>query len=97
MVFYLSLPPGVAQTRDSYGDERYEKSAFQAKVAQHFEALKDDSWHVLDASKGIADIHAEAYKIVQQVVKEKAATPLGQLWTEQRTHTRNKQSRNGIE
>lgn len=94
VVFYLTLPAEVAQTRQEYGGERYEKTAFQSKVAQNFNALMDDSWHTLDASRSIEDIHTDVYKIVQEVIKEKAATPLEQLWTDQRTHTGNIYTKN---
>ena len=77
----------MAQVRDNYGSERYEKSTFQARVAQCFEALKDDTWKVMDASRSIEDIHTEVYGTVQKVIKEKTANPIGQLWKDQRPHT----------
>ena len=89
VVFYLTLPSETTQTRKEYGGERYERAAFQTKVAQSFKALEDDSWHTLDASRSIGDIHTDVYKIVQQVIKEKAVTPLKELWTDQRAHTGN--------
>lgn len=87
VVFYLTLPADAAQAREDYGSERYERANFQAKVAQRFESLRTNSWHVLDASRSIGDIHTDIWKIVQKVIKEKSATPLGQLWTDQKATT----------
>ena len=38
---------------------RYEKTTFQQEVQHGFDALQDNSWLILDASKSIADLQAE--------------------------------------
>ncbi|CAI5971719.1 unnamed protein product [Closterium sp. NIES-65] len=46
VVIYLDIDPQHAAERGGYGGERYEKVEFQQRVAQHFHALKDDTWVV---------------------------------------------------
>ena len=38
---------------------RYENTAFQQEVQQGFDALQDNSWVVLDASKSIEALQTE--------------------------------------
>ena len=81
IVFYLKLPPEAAQERAVYGNERYERVAFQKKVEDQFELLKGPEWCELDASKDIETLHAEIGAITDSMIKEKKSTPIGQLWT----------------
>ena len=81
VVFYLKLPPEDAQQRPVYGQERYEKVAFQKKVEKQFESLKGPEWYELDASRDIDSLHAEISTITDSVIKQKKNSPIGQLWT----------------
>ena len=46
VVFYLDISTKDAQTRGSYGEERYEKVEFQERVARIYEQLKSNDWKV---------------------------------------------------
>ena len=50
LVVYLDIDPRVASTRGDYGQERYEKVEFQAKVRSQFMVMKDKEWFVVDAT-----------------------------------------------
>lgn len=81
VVFYLKLPPEVAEQRAVYGKERYEQVAFQKKVEQSFEKLKGPEWRELDASQDIETLHKQICAITDSVMKEKKNSPIGKLWT----------------
>lgn len=81
VVFYLKLPPEAAQERAVYGNERYERVAFQKKVEGQFDLLKGPEWHELDASKDIETLHAEISTITDSVIRENKNSPIGKLWT----------------
>lgn len=46
LIFYLDISTKDAQTRGSYGEERYEKAEFQERVAEIYEQLKSNDWKV---------------------------------------------------
>ena len=45
-IVYLTLSSEAAARRGNYGEERYEQTDFQKKVADNFAALTEDSWKV---------------------------------------------------
>lgn len=45
-IVYLTLSSEAAAQRGNYGEERYEQTDFQKKVADNFAALTEDSWKV---------------------------------------------------
>lgn len=51
LVLFIDLPAEVAQARAGYGEERYEKVDFQARVRCLFKALQDDTWAVIDGNQ----------------------------------------------
>jgi dTMP kinase len=51
LVLFLDLPAEVAQARAGYGEERYERVEFQARVRQLFKALQDDTWAIVDGNQ----------------------------------------------
>ncbi|CAI5479024.1 unnamed protein product [Closterium sp. Yama58-4] len=81
-VIYLDIDPQRAAERGGYGGERYEKVEFQQRVAQHFHALKDDTWVVVDASQPLDDVASQVCKVAESIVcKCKAGVlPLRYLW-----------------
>eukprot|EP00887_Chlorella_sp_A99_P004742 scaffold4.g4742.t1 len=87
VVFFLSLTPEQAQARGGYGEERYEKTAFQAAVLELFERLRDPSWHVVDAGRSVDEVQAELLEETDAVLARLAAAqaggdpaPLRALW-----------------
>jgi len=71
LVLYLELPPDHASQRNGYGDERYEKKEFQARVRKEFRLLKDTSvWKTIDASEGIENVHTKILDCVIDVVND---------------------------
>jgi len=83
-VFYLQLDHAAAAARGGYGEERYEKQAFQEKVKQMFDAIKDESWTTLDASQEVdaisEQILSEALKVIDGCT---GGEPIKQLWDHQ--------------
>eukprot|EP01031_Cornospumella_fuschlensis_P033427 gene33427-40435_t len=78
-IFFLDIPVQDAVNRGQYGEERYEKADFQAKVRSSFYAIQDLEktsaythtpvrWHVLDARKPIAEIQEEIRKIAEETL-----------------------------
>ncbi|KAL4425852.1 hypothetical protein ABPG75_009868 [Micractinium tetrahymenae] len=82
VVFFLSLTVEQAAARGGYGEERYEKADFQRKVLDQFQALRDSSWRMIDASQSIEDIQQQLREQAAAVVArcQRGAAPLGRLW-----------------
>lgn len=49
LVLYLTLSPEEAAKRGNYGEERYEQTDFQKKVAQNYAELIGENWMVSTA------------------------------------------------
>eukprot|EP00239_Pterosperma_sp_CCMP1384_P007212 CAMPEP_0197848984 /NCGR_PEP_ID=MMETSP1438-20131217/10576_1 /TAXON_ID=1461541 /ORGANISM="Pterosperma sp., Strain CCMP1384" /LENGTH=216 /DNA_ID=CAMNT_0043461473 /DNA_START=121 /DNA_END=771 /DNA_ORIENTATION=- len=82
VVLYLQVPVDVAAKRGGYGEERYEKAEFQKTVGEQFEQLKDDKWHVIDASADLDTVTEQVQAKALQVVGECMAGKVEQtnLW-----------------
>lgn len=46
LVIYLTLSQEEAARRGGFGTERYERTEFQNKVAENFEAIREKDWKV---------------------------------------------------
>lgn len=46
LVMYLDLAPEAAARRGAYGEERYERTDFQQRVYDNYQALKTEEWKV---------------------------------------------------
>lgn len=62
LVLFLDIDPEVAQKREGYGEEVYERVDFQRRVRDGFRRLSDRSWQVVDAARSIDEIHEEMLK-----------------------------------
>ena len=82
LVLYLSLSAEEAAKRGSYGEERYDETNFQKRVAANYDTLREPNWVVVDASKTIEALHEELRNIVVPII-ESDKPPVGKLWTEQ--------------
>ncbi len=62
LVIFIDLEASVAQARAGYGEERYEKIEFQARVRKLFAELmkhQGDLWKVIDGNKTPEALHQE--------------------------------------
>lgn len=58
-VLFLDLPVQMAQARGGFGEERYETTELQNKVLSKFKELDDGTWHIIDASRTLDEVHKE--------------------------------------
>ncbi|XP_078521802.1 thymidylate kinase [Lissotriton helveticus] len=83
LILFLELSTAEAEQRGGFGAERYETTAFQKKVLQRFQELRNDkslNWKVIDASKTIEDLHGEIRSLAEEAMKEAQHRPIGELW-----------------
>ncbi|PFX33890.1 thymidylate kinase-like [Stylophora pistillata] len=83
LIFYLDISTKDAQTRGSYGEERYEKIEFQERVAEVYKQLKTKDWKVLDAMKDKSEIHEEIRNTLLKLEEKFSKAPLKRLWTDE--------------
>ena len=81
-VFYLRLSATAAKDRAIYGEERYEKVAFQEEVKDQFEAMKGSDWVDMDASRDIDSLHQEILEKTLQVIDRCQGLPIAKLWSD---------------
>lgn len=79
LVLFLTAPPRVLMERVGWGQERFEKPAFQAAVATQYRNLRDAFWVEVDAGKGEDDIH-QALLVRAADSIAKARGQVGHLW-----------------
>ncbi|EEB15345.1 thymidylate kinase, putative [Pediculus humanus corporis] len=70
LVFLLYVPVNVLKKRIGFGEERYENNDFQQSVFDNYIKMKDDTWHLIDASKNINEIHEDILKQTQRIIHE---------------------------
>ncbi|XP_071453788.1 thymidylate kinase [Hetaerina americana] len=80
IVVFLDLDQKSASSRFGFGEERYETLQFQEAVRDNFSKLKDSSWMVVDARKGIEEMHQEIWSRVKDTIDECWKEPIGKLW-----------------
>ncbi|KAL9241806.1 hypothetical protein vseg_015871 [Gypsophila vaccaria] len=81
LVLYLDVPPEKAAERGGYGGERYERLDFQKKVGEKYEALRDATWKIIDASLPMEEVHKQVQEHVMECVQSCAQGKLlNQLW-----------------
>ena len=59
LVYYLDIPVSQIAKRSTFGDERYETTSFQERVAANYSTMFDDSWKIIDANRDEEIIHQE--------------------------------------
>lgn len=83
-VLYLTLRDEAAAKRAGFGEERYEQTDMQARVADNFKKLKDDSyWQMVDAEKSVEALQQELVQICKTVIEEAKDKPLSKLWSDE--------------
>eukprot|EP00240_Pyramimonas_obovata_P014850 CAMPEP_0118941682 /NCGR_PEP_ID=MMETSP1169-20130426/34430_1 /TAXON_ID=36882 /ORGANISM="Pyramimonas obovata, Strain CCMP722" /LENGTH=215 /DNA_ID=CAMNT_0006886511 /DNA_START=244 /DNA_END=891 /DNA_ORIENTATION=- len=76
-VMYLKISVEDAAKRGGFGEERYEKLDFQKKVTSKFEDLRDDSWHIVDATQSMEAVQEQVQvKAMEIIEKCQSGAPL---------------------
>ena len=69
LVCFLDVSPEEASKRGDYGNEKYEKIEFQAKVRDNYKKLKEDNWEVINTDgKTLDQVFIEVENIVKNVL-----------------------------
>lgn len=80
LVLFLNVDPEVAKSRGDFGNERYEKVEFQAKVRENFDKFtktEGPSWQVIDANQSVDAVSID----IERVVRECEVKPaVGRMW-----------------
>ncbi|XP_041483093.1 thymidylate kinase-like [Lytechinus variegatus] len=80
LVLYLDISSEAAGRRGGFGEERYEKSDIQLRVAENFKRMQEDDWKVIDADQSMEDLHRQIKDLVLKVI-DQDLPELGTLWT----------------
>ena len=84
LVLYMKVSPEVARQRGGYGEERYEKEEFQAKVGEQFMRLagsEGERWKVVNADRDQSQIASEVSAFCNNIPKDALEFMPGKLWT----------------
>ena len=84
MVLYMKVSAEVARKRGGYGDERYEKEEFQAKVGTQFHKLGIDEgsrWKVVNADRDFSEISKDVLDLALSIPKQALLKHPNKLWT----------------
>ncbi|PWZ00152.1 hypothetical protein BCV70DRAFT_200306 [Testicularia cyperi] len=92
LTLFLDLDATTAAARGGYGEERYEKLEFQAKVREAFDRVSDDvkahggRWATVNAGKTLEEVTDEIQRTVQRAISsmDRVGAPLGKLFVSQR-------------
>lgn len=83
LILFIDLPSEVAQSRSGYGEERYEKIEFQAKVRKNFNSLMQSKgqseggrWRIVDGNRTPDEIFGTVQEIVSQELLQKELQPI---------------------
>lgn len=91
VLLFMDLPPEKAAARGGFGEERYEKPAFQAAVRAVFEQLRASTsargaggewWRTLDAAGSVEEVAGRVEAAVAAPLERahSGAAPLRTLW-----------------
>jgi dTMP kinase len=80
LVIFLDAPIEEVVKRADFGQERYEKEAFQHKVRESFLKLVSSDWLVLDATKSIPELSSKISEAVTKKVTESETLEIRRLW-----------------
>lgn len=79
-VLWLDLSLEVAAERAGFGGERYETSEMQQRVKANMEALRDDTWQMVDASGTLDEVAEKVWEMSLPVVESSKDKPVAGLW-----------------
>ena len=81
MVCFLDVSPDEAAKRGNYGDERYEKQDFQAKVRENYKKFNDENWVNINTDGQTPDeIFDRVKETCLQVINRDDHGPIRPLW-----------------
>ncbi|CAG2113199.1 unnamed protein product, partial [Medioppia subpectinata] len=80
-VLYLTASEDSIAAREGFGDERYETKAFQQKVRNNYEKLKEDYWETISADKSEDELHKELLDSVLKTIERCLA-----VWFHEHSH-----------
>ena len=86
VILFLDMTIEQAIERGQFGEERYEKEAFQRTVRQRFQELMETEgssvpWVVVDAARTIEEVETDVQAQVEAVLERvTAGASLGTLW-----------------
>ena len=80
LVCFLDVSPEEASKRGNYGNEKYEKVEFQAKVRDNYKKLEEDNWEVIITDgKTLDQVFEEVESVVKNVLAAEKET-IQPLW-----------------
>jgi dTMP kinase len=79
LVVFLDAKPEQVSGRSEFGEERYEKVAFQCKVYEAYNGLREQDWKVVDATRGIDELAAEIQNAVDVTAEKSRFAPLKRI------------------
>jgi dTMP kinase len=81
VVCFLDITSEEMEKRGQFGEERYERKDFQAKVRDTYMQLKDKDWEMVDAMNTVDAVHRQLAEIVMETISSSKSKPLSKLWT----------------
>lgn len=80
IVIYLSVSTESQCQRSNWGEERFENTKLQSRVASNYEKLMDKTWSVIDANDDKFAIHSKVLQKVLDVIDKVKDQPIGELY-----------------
>ena len=80
VVVFLEIPPEKAEARSGFGNERYEVSDMQVRVAANFNQLVTPCWRKIDAARPIDEVRADVERCVLAAAEVACSSPVKTLW-----------------
>ena len=80
VVVFLEIPPEKAEARAGFGNERYEVSDMQVRVAANFNQLVTPCWRKIDAARPIDEVRADVERCVLAAAEVACSSPVKTLW-----------------
>ena len=80
VVLFLEIPPEKAEARGGFGDERYEESDMQKRVAANFKDLRGPNWRIIDAAREIKEVQTDIESLTLAAAEAAKDAPIAALW-----------------
>ena len=75
------MSPEEAAKRGGFGNERYETTAFQAKVRENYNKLIEDNWSIVNTDgKSLEQVFNEINDKISVVLNDQNKGPIETLW-----------------
>jgi len=81
LVCFLDVSPEEAAKRGNYGDERYEKQDFQAKVRENYKKFNEENWITINTDgQNLDEIFDKIKETCFKVINDESKGPVKTLW-----------------